>query len=68
METHLPNNLWGDGSHMLAVYLVSSIMCGNIGGGNNRYLWTDEETKLFLELDLNILNSHLYFSFFVKAG
>lgn len=53
---------------MLAVYLVSSIMCANIGGGNNRYLWTDEETKLFLELDPNILNSHFYFSFFVKLS
>lgn len=46
---------------MLAVYLGSSIMCGNIGGGNNKYLWTNEETKLFLELDLNILNSIFHF-------
>lgn len=55
---------------MLAVYLVSSIMCGNIGGGNknNRYLWTDEETKIFLELDGNTLNSHFYFSFFIELS
>lgn len=68
METHLPNNLWDDGTHMLAVYpdsilLVFSIMCGNMGGGhkNNRYMWNDEETKLFLELDENTLNSIFHF-------
>lgn len=48
---------------------ICQIIC-EVGGGNenNRYVWTDEETKLFLELDLNILNSYFYFSFFVKLS
>lgn len=56
METHLPNKSW-HGEHWRLFVLMATfcfaITCGNMApsnNSNNRYMWTEEETKIFLGL------------------